>query len=546
MITFDFDRGTQAIINKHYAVEAPIAWKDWLKINSKEEYIEACLRNSGLSDIDKLSERLKKARTDSRELSVDKEQYLASTNSREPYIFCHTSGTTNNDPSALKWFHISKTLIERLWAPGMRAIFESSGLDSRGSAVIFVPSRMLFDGINEYLGKSYISLYSSELSQRIVISLIKPKSYVLYPYKDVYNLKVLDFILNMPRISVISAPAATLLKWADITRLKSGINQFIANQNKQNASILKENQLFKFIEKEGIEKGVPLIQKRLSEKISQANVIFSISSLDEERWNLIRSFMKWEKGKERFTNLYVGSEIGPFASSLPLEGYEISRTNKMYVFPLTVPVIQYKNEMDLITEFEHSEGRLLISRAHNGTPLVNIDTGDIISIKGHNSLPLIGGDIYRGEFTLNYEIYINQKIKTPSNYSISAGNYFTFQEFEIKDAYGLLDHLKQQCSLNSDSLVLNSWNKKKWQLYLPVSNGKCSSSEAVEEIVLNNLNEATLSHALKNQMIDIVPLTEPLVDFISPRDEVLQKVREGKSPKGILKKWPLYVIKPKH
>ena len=87
-------------------------------------------------------------------------------------VFCHTSGTTSGDIRQLKWYHMSNGLIKRLWAPGMQAIFESSGLNPKTSAVIFVPSRTKIDGINKLEGKEYISLYSSEFSQRLMLSIM--------------------------------------------------------------------------------------------------------------------------------------------------------------------------------------------------------------------------------------------------------------------------------------------------------------------------------------------------------------------------------------
>jgi len=43
-------------------------------------------------------------------------------------------------------------------------------------------------------------------------------------------------------------------------------------------------------------------------------------------------------------------------------------------------------------------------------------------------------------------------------------------------------------------------------------------------------------------MIILKKLSENPVDFLATRSEILEKVRNGKNPKGILKKWPLYII----
>jgi hypothetical protein len=40
---------------------------------------------------------------------------------------------------------------------------------------------------------------------------------------------------------------------------------------------------------------------------------------------------------------------------------------------------------------------------------------------------------------------------------------------------------------------------------------------------------------------------EEPVDYLRTREEILKKVRSGNTPKGILKKWPLYLaVSPKH
>lgn len=541
MPIFDFDKSTQEIINRYYSIQPDIDWKTWLELSSSEEFIERCIKNSGLSKTSELFEKVKTQTTSSRELSVELDKYLIQNDFSIPPIMCHTSGTTNSSPSALKWFHMDTSLIKSLWAPGMKAIFESSGLKSDSSAIIFVPSRMHFDGINNQDGTEYISLYSSEFSQRLVLSMFRPKSYVFYPYRKAFDLEVISSILNVKDISVVSAPAATILKWADLSRLKAGIQKYLHNSKNKNYS--QEGELRELIQKEGIDKGVKKIQKSLSEKISSATLIFSISSLSESNWKKIRAFMKWEKGAERFTNLYVGSEIGPLASSIPFNGFEVSRANKMYVFPLTIPVVQYKGNKKLITEIDEKKGNLFISRLHHSKPYINIDIGDVISVKSGNNIPMIGGDISRGEFTLKYNIKLNQKIDSPSNSVISAGDFFSFEEFDINNSRSILHYLKRKCSLPYDSLVLVEKVDGKWQLLVPANGEQCDSADKIESLILNWDNEPSFKAGISKNLIDLKILDEELVNFLEPRKKIVKKVREGQYPKGILKKWPLYVVK---
>ncbi|MFX1595709.1 MAG: hypothetical protein ACFFBK_06570, partial [Promethearchaeota archaeon] len=452
MEIFDFDRKVQDEFDKLFSDIKRINWYDWLELNSAKEYEELALNLSELSSIDKIMDRIHFETTDSRSFSIDLNDLLEKNHNSNSLVFCHTSGTTNSNLAMLKWFLMTNDIIRRQWAPGMQAIFESSGLNSNSSAIIFVPSRLKFDGIQTYKEQKYISLYSSEFSQRIMLSIIKPKSYLFYEYKNSRNLEILSKILTMQKISVISAPATTILGWADINRLQSGIKKSINLINSNHNPVL-ESLLLK-INKKGIEYVSKEIQKELSEKLAESTLVFSISSLSNSDWELIRKFMKWEKGKEKFTNLYVASEIGPFAASINKGDFEISRLNRMYIFPLTLPVIEYKGKKELISRTKSKIGKLYVSRIHSSKALINIDIGDIISIKKNEGLPQIDGKILRSNFLLKYPINFSEEIPIPPNYNVYAGDYFNFNNFEIYEPRLLLNCIKQKCELEIDSLLL--------------------------------------------------------------------------------------------
>ncbi|MFX0164789.1 MAG: hypothetical protein ACFE9V_05660, partial [Candidatus Hodarchaeota archaeon] len=262
--SFDFDLETQEIFNKQFSDIKSIDWKNWLEISSKEEYEELVLKNSGLIAINDVFEKIKKEETNPKELSIDLYYFLKKYQTSEPPIVCHSSGTTNNNLSALKWLHMSKNIVQKYWAPGMQAIFESGGLDSNSSVVIFVPSRLKNDGLNFYEGRDYISLYSSEFSQRIMLSIVKPKSYLFYEYKYSKNLEIISQILTMEEISVISAPAITILGWADINRLKTGLKKSVDLLKQTRNSQL--DQLILEIKRKGLESTARRLQSKLSEK----------------------------------------------------------------------------------------------------------------------------------------------------------------------------------------------------------------------------------------------------------------------------------------
>ena len=544
MKSFEFDYKVQKKINSSFSNIKRINWRKWLEINSKEEYEELSLKLSGLSSIEDIFSRIKSETTDSRRFSIDLEHFLKNNQNSDSLVFCHTSGTTNSKLSMLKWFHMANDIVKRQWAPGMQAIFESSGLNSNSSPIIFVPSRLKFDGINMYEDKQYLSLYSSEFSQRIMLSVIKPKSYLFYEYKKSRNLEIISEILTMENISVISAPAITILGWADITRLQNGIkNSLDLINNTQNPKL--EELLLK-IKIKGINNTSKEIQKELSEKLSKSTLIFSISSLSKSDWDLIRKFMKWEKGKEKYTNLYVASEIGPIAASIHKGDFEISHLNRMYILPLTLPVIEYKGKKEMISRTKNKIGKLYVSRLNKSEPLINIDIGDVISIKNQESLPQIDGRILRSSFQIKYPLNLSKEIKIDSDYKIFAGDYFTFSNFEIQNPRILLNCLREKCNLNIDSLLLLKENQilnKELILFLYSEKNKdCTNLNNYSKKLTNCISDNKFKDALLNNEIKIKLINDNPVNFLATRSEILEKVRKGKNPKGILKKWPLYVV----
>ncbi|MFX1379603.1 MAG: hypothetical protein ACFFA4_10985 [Promethearchaeota archaeon] len=542
MNSFDFDLKVQNIFDKQFSNIPSTDWKKWLDISSKEEYEDLCLRNSGLSSINDIFERIIKDKLNSKYLSVEPHSYLEKYQGSKPLIVCHSSGTTNSDLTALKWLPMSKNIIQQYWAPGIQAISESSGLDRRSSAIIFIPSRIKIDGLQSYKGQTYISLYSVEFSQRLMLSIIKPQSYTFYEYKNYNNLDIISKILHLDKISVISAPALIILGWADLEKFQRGIKRSLENLPKEKNSILED--LLAIIRKVGIEKATQIIQAKLTEKFCKATLIFSTSSLSEQNWLLIRKFMGWEKGKERFTNLYVASEIGTFAASISKGDFNLSRLNKMYVFPLTLPVLEYNNKRNLISRISEQTGKLLVSKLGDSGPLVNIDIGDIITVKKSDGLPIIEGNIIRSSFELKYKVKLSDKVKKPYNYKVLAGDFFSFNNFNVIQPGNLLNCLKSSCKLKTDALLLMQKSNKSWEFFLPSDlDSNCFNENQILDIISKCPNQKELYQAFANNSVGINFIDDQPVDFLATRAEILKMVREGQISKGILKKWPLYVIK---
>jgi hypothetical protein len=536
--SYDFDLETQKIINNAFGDISPTNWRSWLDISSREDFEELALRNSDLYRIDDIYKKLLSMKVNPNDFSENPIEFAKHYGESNLLIMCHTSGTTNSNLSALKWFHISKDNVSKHWAPGMQAIFESSGLDSRTSAVIFVPSRIEFDGIRQIEDKKYLSLYSSEFSQRIMLSIIKPNDYLLSEYKYSKNLVSIAKILRLQRISVISAPALTILGWADLDKLKIGIRRSF-DQTVQDSETEK---LRKQVEQDGLDQAARKIQSELSKKLANATVIFSISSLSYRDWELIRNFMNWKKGQERFTNLYVTSEIGPIAASITNDDYRLSWLNRLLIFPLTLPVIEYKGSRELISRTKFKRGNLLVSRMLHSSPLINIELGDVISIiDNDNGLPKIEGKILRSQFQLQYPIKISNEVQLESNYSIYAGDYFYFPEFEIIQPRLMLNCMVEKYGYESDSFLLIR-DANHWNLILA---GFDNSMSQILDLVLDCVDEGEFKEALSRNAIKIESLQDNPVNFLSLRQEMVHKVRNGTTPKGILKKWALYVIIPK-
>jgi len=545
MIPNDFDPEVQFFFDKLFSDIPPTNWKKWLDISSKEEYLEFVLKNSALSIVPDIFDRIRKEKTNPTKISIDIYNYLANYHGSEPLIVCHSSGTTNNDLASLKWLHMSKEVIKLYWAPGMQAIFESSGLDSNSSAVIFIPSRLNTDGLNKLENKNYISLYSSEFSQRLMLSIMKPSNYSIFEYKFSKNINIISKILSLKNITVISAPALTILGWADIEKFQLGLQKSIKGVFPEQDPIL-ENLIIKIQEK-GIETASKEIQKMLSDKLSQSVIVFSISSLSSRDWDLIRRFMKWEKGYEKYTNLYVASEMGPFAASINKNIENNKQTDELIVFPLTLPVLENKGKKQLISESNSKLGKLLISRINDSKVFINLDIGDIIQLTNQQALPHINGKILRSEFQLKYPITLSKNIHLEKDYAVYAGDYFDFSTFEILDPRSLLKCLEIECKLDIDSLLLIESEKnasKSWKIFLNSNYEiKYANQENYKEKLLkcvrnDDFRKIILDNRIKIQLIDENP-----VDFLKTRSEILEKVRNGNNPKGILKKWSLYVIK---
>lgn len=527
MKSYDFDPDVQKVFLDLWSSIPLSDWKKWLDISSREEYECTAFTLSGLSAVNDFCDRMKTETTDPRSLSVDVESLA--TREGEPVVVCHTSGTSGGHISDVKWFHISDAVVRQLWAPGMQAIFEASGLDARSCAVVFVPSRTQMDGMSVVNGNKVIKVYSAEFSQRLVLALVNPLSYVLHEYKNANSVQVLTQILSMEKISVVSAPFTTVLGWATLERLRKGIEKSLSGTP-------EEIELTKKVDRLGVKNAAREIQEQLSTALKNATFIFSTTGMTEREWNTIRTFLRWEKGAERVTNLYVGSEIGPFAASIDDDSLG------MHVFPLTVPVIEKRGNRDLMSRSVEKVGTLFVSRMHGLNPVMNIDTGDVITIKCQDDLPVIQSEVLRAGFRLKTDVTISSAVGVPEGI-LFVGTYFDLDGIEIRNPRQLITCLLERCHLDKKSSVVVRPDIDSWVMILPRSGGECSLADIQHNLSLCPGGKL-LETAIKEKKLQLNLVEENPVESKISRAERLEQVRKGNLPKGVLKRWPLYVVVP--
>uniref|UniRef100_A9A6H6 GH3 auxin-responsive promoter n=1 Tax=Methanococcus maripaludis (strain C6 / ATCC BAA-1332) TaxID=444158 RepID=A9A6H6_METM6 len=540
MSVYDFDINLQKVFYNYFKDIKSANWKNWLDISSVEEYEEAIFKNSKLSS--DILEEIHLKKTDPKDFSLNPKTFLkerlekddvANLFLKDTAIVTHTSGTSGGDITKLKWFLISDDFLKRVWVPGMQAIFESSGLSKNKSAVIFVPSRIKVDGLSKVEDLNLIRLYTSEFSQRVVLSHIKPSSYLIDEYKNALNILTISKILTLDDISVISAPAATIIKWADLDKLKMGLENSINsidwdNLEDENSEVFELKKLYERI---GLDNFAIEIQNRLSEALKDSTLIFSITSLSKDEWSKIRKFMGWNVGEEKFTNLYVGSEIGPFAGGINKED-----NYRMYVFPLTYPVIERKGKKEFISKTKDNYGVLLVSRP-GSIPLINIDTGDVITILNQEGIPKISGEILRSGFKLKLEMKLEG---FPKNTEFFAGDYFDIGGIEVFNPRKMVSCMGQRFGLEKDNPVLLV-SGESYKMVLPLENNKNVLIDKIKEEMPNCSIGQDIEEALKNEKISL-EMGNTNVKSSIDHAELLEKVKKGDLPKGVLKKWPFYIL----
>jgi hypothetical protein len=547
--SYDIDRKLQLMFNTVYGDITPTDWKSWLSITNTEDYEALAIQLSGLSEHDDLFEKIQQ-NAHASPLSININTLIESTDQQQ-VVLCHTSGTSGGGISKLKWLHMSQDIVRRLWAPGMQAIFQTSGLNHKSKVAIFVPGRLQGDGLSQIERKNVIRLYSSEFSQRLVLALITPSAYVLDEYRNVTDLNTIAHLLALEHLDVISAPATTLMKWASINQLQKGIRRSYRRYT-QNPSVSSEtDEIVLTIQKMGIPAATVHIQQQLKKLLHGACAIFGISSLTNPQWMMIREFMDWQRGRERLTNLYVGSEIGPFAANLRLDFTQGDFTTEMRIFPLSLVAIEHRGTRELISQSQHRRGKLLISRMDTTQPIFNLDPGDIIRITSQKGLPRIAGVLLREAFPLKTQPQLHAALMSSDNYCVYVGGYFDLGDLEIVNPNQIVACIaeKTKNQIQIPMILQPGKERDTWVLTLRIRPNESLNPihlnfSKFQQQIASCLPDKGLKAALQNQILKIEIVDHPLTQDSFSRKRLLNEVRRGRLPKGVLKKWPLYWIHP--
>jgi hypothetical protein len=512
-----------------------------MAIASPDEFEEAALDASGFASCGHVLDGItKRPITDSRRIAVDPAKLVPP--SSRPLVVCHTSGTSGG---AVKWFHMAEDLVHRLWAPGMQAIFESSGVTRAARVAIFVPSRLQNDGLVAEDGSTRVRLYSAEFSQRLMLALLRPAEYLLDVYRTSRSLTTLARLLALERIDVVSAPAATVLGWADRRRLRQGLRRsFEALRSGTRPTPSEAQWALERIRTLGVDAAAVEFQRRLKSLFAEATLVFSTSSLTAPEWAVIRRFMGWTRGAERFTNLYVGSETGPFAATLRRHPDDPVEQAAMAVFPLTLPAIQRRGAVQLLSRSDAGWGRLLVSRMHVAKPVYNLDTGDVVQVTGAPGAPTIADAILRAPFPWRVRTPFTPP-PTPTGYDVYVGGYFDLGALEVVIPRRLQACLAGQSGVAVLGSVLYRPDRDgPWVWRLFVQGPRHVSIAVVERRLASCPEGAPLASAARRGAIRIeVDPATPLQRGPS-RVALLGRVGDGTLPKGALKRWPLYLLKP--
>ncbi|MCS3901987.1 hypothetical protein [Methanococcus voltae] len=446
-------------------------------------------------------------------------------------------------------------------------------INTKGAMVFLIPSGLHIDGVFNIGGNYLTRLYGFELTQRIAIALYPKSNYFIDYYSNAYNLSTILKILSLGDIAVIAVPYNVILNWNNPNKLKEGFKRELLNINEltnlienkdsenlksntqdstknnnkinnnfnnkfndNNTEFYNEFLSYKAKFEQNPEKTVKELQNLLKDKLKNAILISGTTYMIKRQWDELRSFMGWKKGQERLTNVYIGSEIGPFSATInKADNY------RQYVMPLTIPLLERKNNRELLTRSKYEYGNLLISKMDEDYPIYNINTGDVITLLDKKRIPKISGEILRANFKVNLDMIVKNLPKG----DIIAGDYFRLKDFEIVNSKEITTCISDKFKMDKNSPIILV-NSEKYKLIVPIKLEKDKATVQLElaQKVKEELEVCPIDEDLKKALKDFeIELNEDIaLEPKGGREELLKKVKSGEMPKGVLKKWNLYVI----
>ena len=217
-----------------------------------------------------------------------------------------------------------------------------------------------------------------------------------------------------------------------------------------------------------------------------------------------------------------------------------------FLFPLTIPVIKNNGNFELISRTKNKIGKLYVSRVGDSGYYINIDTGDVIMIKSQDGLPKISDEILRADFQFRMPLKISSQFKIKENHEIRVGSYFKTNGIEIINPSRFLKCLGNRISndIETSILVENKNNRFIWKISVANSTiFKGISQKKLLDFVSECPHGSEISNSIKSKRLDIELIDFNPIEMKHLKSEVIQKVRTGILPKGVLKRWPLYFVK---
>ncbi|MEM2959840.1 MAG: hypothetical protein QW261_16180 [Candidatus Jordarchaeaceae archaeon] len=95
------------------------------------------------------------------------------------------------------------------------------------------------------------------------------------------------------------------------------------------------------------------------------------------------------------------------------------------------------------------------------------------------------------------------------------------------------------------ALILADIGMKQFVMILPISqSSRCTGVEDIKNKLSQCPGVEYIRRAIQRNQLRLETINSQPFETETPRTELLKRVKNGELPKGILKRWPLYLIIP--